>query len=791
MTFHQAGNLVEAERLYQSILSVAPDDFDALHFLGLLEAQRGRYEEASRLIRQALKTNPRSAGASLNYGNILAALDRNDEAVTSYEWALSIKPDFAEAFYNRGNALQKLRRYQEAIASYQNALAIVPQYADALNSLGNTLQYLHRFEEAIIAYERTLSIEPAHVDALNNRGVALAALGDYAQALASVDKALAIDPTHLRALVQRGSVLQYLKREEEALVSYGQALAINPGHVELLNKRGVALRALKRYAEALSSYDRALAIVPGHFAALNNRGNVLQDLGRHEEALASYDKALANTPGSPDALNNRGNSLQELQRYDEAIASYAAVLSLQPDYEYVRGMIVSSKLYSCDSHDLPEELGRLVTDVRAGKRSVTPFVFLGVADSASDQLRCAQIWASERCAASPTPVWRGERYRHDKIRVAYLSADLRDHPVSSLLAGLFERHDRTRFETIALSFGPDDRSEMSARLKVAFERFVDVRAKSDREIARLLRELEVDIAVDLMGFTRNSRPGVFAYRAVPVQVNYLGYPGTMGTDCIDYILADRVVIPDEQQVHYAEKIVYLPDSFQANDSGRRIAQRTPTREEVGLPDRGFVFCSFNNNYKIMPVLFNVWMRLLSKIEGSVLWLKHSNAAAADNLRNAAAARGVDGNRLVFAPQIPLLEDHLARHRLADIFLDTLPYNAHTTASDALWAGVPVLTCMGTTYAGRVAASLLNAVGIPELITCNLEAYEALALKLATTPAALSEIRNKLAGNRSTHPLFDTERFRRHIEAAYMTMWDRYQRGAPPASFAVVPISSAN
>ena len=354
------------------------------------------------------------------------------------------------------------------------------------------------------------------------------------------------------------------------------------------------------------------------------------------------------------------------------------------------------------------------------------------------------------------------------------------------LLGLFETHDQARFETTAISFGPDSNDGMRARLSAAFGRFIDVRNRSDREVAALLRKLEIDIAVDLKGFTAGARAGILSHRAAPVQVNYLGYPGTMGADFIDYILADRLVIPEAHHACYTEKVVYLPDTYQVNDSRRVIADRTPTRALAGLPEQGFVFCSFNSSYKINPTIFDLWMRLLSNIEGSVLWLLESNAVAVRNLRKEAANRGIAPERLVFAPRVKL-EDHLARHLLADLFLDTLPYNAHTTASDALWAGLPMLTCLGTTFAGRVGASLLNAVGLNELITRSLEEYEALALQLATNPKHLADFKSKLAGNRNTFPLFNTDRFRRHIEAAYTTMWERYQRGEAPGSFAVEPI----
>jgi predicted O-linked N-acetylglucosamine transferase (SPINDLY family) len=372
--------------------------------------------------------------------------------------------------------------------------------------------------------------------------------------------------------------------------------------------------------------------------------------------------------------------------------------------------------------------------------------------------------------------------------VAYLSADFRDHATSYLLAGLFELHDLERFETVAISFGPAIPSDMRTRLKAAFRKFIDVGHMSDLSISRLLRELEIDIAVDLMGYTKNCRPEILASRPAPIQVNYLGYPGTMGADYVDYILADRFVIPDNQRHSYSEKVVYMPDTYAANDSKRRIADRTPTRAEVGLPETGFVFCSFNNSYKITPSIFDIWMRLLRDVEGSVLWLLATNTSAVGNLRREAEARGIQPDRLVFAPRVKL-EDHLARHRLADLFLDTLPCNAHTTASDALWAGLPLVTCLGSTFAGRVAGSLLNAIGLQELITRSLVDYEALALRLARDRKALAEIRTALAQSCKTYPLFDTSRFRRHIEAAYVTMWQRYQAGELPAHFAVEPMFS--
>jgi protein O-GlcNAc transferase len=374
--------------------------------------------------------------------------------------------------------------------------------------------------------------------------------------------------------------------------------------------------------------------------------------------------------------------------------------------------------------------------------------------------------------------------QHGKIRIAYLSADYREHAVAALIAELFELHDRARFEVLGISFGPDDQSSLRARLVRAFDQFHDVRSKTDLDVANLLIDLQVDIAIDLNGHTEGARLGILAHRPAPVQASYLGYASTTGAEFIDYVIADEIVLPFDQQPFYTEKIVHLPDCFLVNDAKKAISSTAPTRREAGLPDVGFVFCSFNNSFKITPSTFDVWMRLLKAVEGSVLWLSHANDEATVNLRRQATARGVDPARLIFAPKVARLEDHLARQRLADLFLDTLPYNAHTTASDALWAGLPLLTCRGASFAGRVATSLLHAVGLPELAASDLGEYEALALRLASDASLLRGFRHRLGQDRAACPLFDTDRFRRHIESAYTTMWDIHRRGEGAKSFSV-------
>jgi predicted O-linked N-acetylglucosamine transferase (SPINDLY family) len=445
---------------------------------------------------------------------------------------------------------------------------------------------------------------------------------------------------------------------------------------------------------------------------------------------------------------------------------------------YVFGSWFHSKMQLCDWQDIEETSDKLMRAVKSGERVISPFSMLAIPCSPDQQQQCARIFARDKFPASSTPAWRGERYQHDRIRLGYFSGDFRDHPVAQVIAELLERHDRSRFEIVGYSFGQDTQDPWRRRLESSFDQLLDVAGKTDQEIAGLAREMEIDITVDLMGFTQRSRMGVFALRPSPIQVSYLGYPGTSGTEYIDYIMADAMVIPAEHRTYYTEQVVWLPGSYFPTDSTKAVSERHISRAELGLPEDGFVFCCFNNSYKITPDIFEIWMRLLKKVAGSVLWLSIRDATAIRNLRTQAQMRGVSPERLVFAGRMEL-SDHFARHRQADLFLDTFYYNAHTTASDALWAGLPVLTCLGNTFAGRVAASLLNAVGLPELITYSHQEYESLALQLATDRQRLMSLRDKLARNRGTQPLFDTVRFTKHVETAYTAMWQRQQAGLPP------------
>lgn len=611
--------------------------------------------------------------------------------------------------------------------------------------------------------------------------------GDLAKAERIYRDVLRGDPRQFDALNMLGLVALQRGEAEAAIRLIDEAIAVNGAVGQAWTTRGMALAKIGRLAEALASFDRAIALNPGLADAHGYRGGVLLAMRRYAEALPSLDRALKLRPIFGIVQLNRALTLLNLERRSEALDTVNTLLRTDPEFPYALGLRQRLQAELCRWEDFNAGCEATASAVRAGKRADVPFQFLTISQRPSDQHRCATTYAFDLHPADPDPLWRGQRYRHDRIRLAYVSADFREHAVARLIADLIERHDREKFEIVGVSLGSGPSSPMRDRLLAAFDRFIDAGPLPDRKAAATLRELEVDLAIDLMGYTHGCRPGIFACRPAPIQVNYLGYPGTMGAPYFDYIIADETLIPPHEATDFSEKVVRLPDTYQPNDSRRAVPDGVVDRPRNGLPPDGFVFCCFNNQFKLAPTIFALWMRLLRALPGSVLWLLEANPEAVANLRRTASENGVAAERLVFAPRLPAAE-HLARHASADLFLDTLPYGAHTTASDALWCGLPVLTCRGQSFPGRVGASLLNAIGMPELIADSLEDYERLALSLATSPDRLSAIRRKLATHRTSFPLFDTDRYRRHIEAAFTAMWQRSEAGLPPESFAVSPIA---
>ena len=638
----------------------------------------------------------------------------------------------------------------------------------------------HQAGELTIAkrlYQEVLAGEPDHAEALHELGVLEADTGNLPRARELITQAIALRPD---AVFHNnlGNVFMTLRQWDEAISHFEQALALQPELAQVYNNRGNALRSCRRFEAAVADYQKALALKPDFAEAWNNLGVALSELRQFAQAVACFGKAIELAPGNVQAYHNRGHALTELKQLAAAVACYDQALKLIPDYPYVAGLRLSAKMHICDWRDLDSELAQLQGGIERHDKMCPPFALLALSSSLSLQRRSAEIWAHETDAVKNALGLMPRRGRGQRIRIGYFSCDFHQHATAYLMAGLFERHDRSRFELIAFSWGPIRDDDMRQRLLPAFDRFLEVGHLDDAAIAALSRSLEVDIAVDLKGYTQGSRPGIFAARAASIQVSYLGYPGTMGADFIDYLIADATVIPQRSRSHYSEKIVTLPHSYQVNDDQRLISDVSFTREQLGLPASGFVYCCFNNNYKITPTTFDLWMRILLQVEGSVLWLLQDSADAAANLRREATLRGVDAQRLVFAQRLPQAQ-HLARQRAADLFLDTVPCNAHTTASDALWAGLPLLTCVTEAFNGRVAASLLKAMDLPELICSSPQTYEAIAVRLARNPAQLRALRQRLEQDRWSATLFDTSLFAVHIEAAYEKMMDRHNGGLAP------------
>ena len=560
---------------------------------------------------------------------------------------------------------------------------------------------------------------------------------------------------------------------------------LKPDLAEAWVGRGNLRAGRKQYESALEAYARALAVKPDLVEAWLGRGKVLTALKQYDKALLAYDNALALNPKSTEALVGCGDICAFLMRYDDAYAAYNRALAIWPDLGEFGGSRLLAKLYLCEWSHLDDDVSHFLAAIQSGKPTGSPLLLLAVRSSHADQLQAAKSYIGQ--LPSFPALWSGKIYTHDRIRLAYLSSDFRDHPVTQLTAGLFEEHDKSLFEVTAISYAAEESgSETVSRIAGACERFIDVRPRTDEYVAEMIQQLEIDIAIDLNGITRNSRPNILSRRPAPVQVNYLGYAGTMGAEYIDYIIANSMVVPRDQFEFFSEKVVWLPDSFMVNDSRRRVAEATPTRTECALPEKAFVFCCFNNVFKIAPDIFKIWMRILKATPNSVLWLSEAGVTAVANLRREAESNGVSPDRLIFATRVPSVADHLARLRQADLFLDTLPYNAHTTAADALWVGVPVLTCPGATFAARVAASLNRAIGLSELIVPFARGIRDAGAYAGARSGSYLCTESEASTPSGHHPLFDTKRFARNIEAAYRTMWERYRRGEPPQSFAVEP-----
>lgn len=691
--------------------------------------------------------------------------------------------------YQQASGAHREGRFQQAELLYRQLLQHAPRHADGLHMLGILCYQTERAAEAAELIAKAVALEPRNADMLINHGLTLRAAGKRQEALKSYERAMLLTPKDLVLQNNLGNLYQELGRFEDAAACYRRVLRVHPGEAEVRDALGHSLlgwgnacQDAGRYAEAERCYEEALTLAPYDAALHFNLGNARRELGKTAQAAASYQRAIALSPDDADAHNNLGNALRELGQLPEAIACYQRALALKPDLYHARVHLIHQQQHAADWRGLEQQIDEVRGWLHSAPTAqISPFAFLAMpGTTAAEQRLCAERWLENRYASLTAQAselaFTHIRHENKRLRVGYLSADFRRHPLAALVTELLELHDRDQLEVFAYSYGVDDNNPERQRLQHAVDHFVDIRALSLVDAAKRIHADGIDILVDLTGFTQSSRTGIVALRPAPISINWLGFPGTMGSlhgkPLFDYVLSDAYITPAASQSDYAERLLLLPGSYQPNDRNRPIG-KTPARVDYGLPEEAFVYCCFNQSFKITPAVFACWMRILQQVPDSVLWLLESNATATANLQQAAKTAGVDPARLVFAPRVAMA-DHLARHALADLFLDTLPYNAHTTASDALWMCLPVLTCSGETFASRVAGSLLHAVNLPELIAPDMAAYEAMAISLRHDPATLEGLRERLQQASADLPLFDTRHFARKLEAVYQDIW-RAQR----------------
>jgi len=732
------GSPEEAKRIYQNILVKFPKNKRAVD--GLKGLARGPVGKTSK-VQEPLLDQQQSIINLYSQGQLQQALERAEVLIQQF-------PNSSFLHNISGVVYKELGQLEEAIEAYSKALAIVPENAEVYSNIGNAFNDQGKLEEAIEAYNKALAIKPDYAEAYYNMGNALKDQGKLEEAIEAYNKALIIKPDDAEAYSNMGNALKYQGKLEEAIEAHNRALSLNPDCAEAYNNMGAALADQDKLEAAIEAYSEALAIKPDYAEAYNNMGNALKDQGKLEEAIEAYNKALI----------------------------------IKPDDETARAQKLYQQAHICDWDSIAKDIERFP---RLGtiKKEVVPFSLLPLEDTPARHRLRSKIFAVTKHSQRPIIGQVKPSQQPRRIRLGYFSADFKEHPVAYLIAKMLEQHDRDQFEVFGYSLHGSQQTDMRQRLLKSFDSFADMRGMGDRAVALQAREDGIDIAVDLTGYTQNARTGIFAYRAAPIQINYLGYPGTIGADFMDYIVADRFLIPEKNQKYFNEKPLYLPNTYMPTDNTRELSQKPMSRSEIGLPEDAFVFCCFNNNYKISSAEFDIWMRLLSKIAGSVLWLRKSNEISHLNMKKEAEKRNVDPSRLVFADRAPM-DEHLARQKLADLFVDTFAFNAHTTATEALWAGLPVVTKAGEGFAARVAGSLLNAIGLPELVTTTEQDYEELILELAINPNELARVNDKLANNRLTQPLFNTKLYTKHLENGYQQAYQNYFDGNTPKTITV-------
>jgi predicted O-linked N-acetylglucosamine transferase (SPINDLY family) len=841
--FHQNQIFVEASKQYQLILQANPYHSEALYYSGVLEAQMGRLPQAVEFLERALNVSPTNAGYSLMLADIYHQLGQFHPAEIWYGRAVDLKPLEAEYRYKQAMNFFQQQKYVEALNGYRQLIAMHHSFdstppAEAMAEFycqqGNALQALQQYKDAAESYAKSLELQSGRYEIYNNQGAALLSSNQSEQALKSYSTAIALDNSRPDAYYNRG--LAFLARREfqAALNDLEQALFRLPDNSDILISKGNALKGLKQSTAALKCFETVTALQPDyvevHYNSLlilmeqrqyqqalhkieiiiklllsnsrrqntlkplwaetekdvpelslpeiyNQQGLAYKHLFKYQEAIAAYNMAIALDNTNVSALNNLAMVHTETSNHELAITALKKSLLIEPDSKLIFSHYLHNKLNICDWQDYEDDIKKLLTPATSGCQQILPFQAMVISDSPATLQGITNSWVQEYLP-HPAETTQFDYPKHAKIRIGFFSADFRLHPVSLLTIDMFELFDRDQLETYAFSLGPETDDGMRMRLKAAFDKFIDIRNLTDDDVQTLVRNLQIDIAIDMGGFTAYNRLSLFANRLAPIQAAFLGYAGGTGIRNMDYIIADQVIIPETSRTYYCEKVAYLP-SYQVNSTTRRFSSNSYSRKDFYLPEKNMVYCCFNNHYKFNPLVFKLWMEILSAVPDSVLWLPNNTTQINAKLQAAAEACDVDADRLVFAGKMPEITDHLSRLQLADLFLDTLPYNAHTSASDALWAGVPVLTRIGESFAGRVAASILTSLNLPELIAKSPQEYRQLAIEHGLNPALKQEIRNRLNRHRLQSRLFDIHSYTRDMEKLLQRIYQRQRQGLAP------------
>ena len=771
------GQLEGSVKMFETAVNIKPDYAEAHKNLGIVLRDLGRMDEAVESLKKAISAEPNYVDAHYNLAITFKELGRLDDAVKSYQKVIEINPNFAQAYNNLGNVFNDLRKTKAGIECFEKAIEINPNFAQAYNNLGNVYKDLEQHDDALQSYKKAIEINPNIAEAHNNLGNVLKDLEQHDDAIQSYKKAIEIKPEFAEVYNNLGNVLKDLGLLEDAVQFYEHAVINKKDDYRSHTNLGFALVGLARINEAINSFEKAISINPLYVEAHHYLGNALNSLGKVKESVKCHEKAIELNPNFAEAYYSLGNIFRNLKQRDKAHLCYEKAISIKPDLVFLFGTFLNNKMNLCFWDNYSNLIRELRRKINNNEKAIGPFSLLGLIDDPALQKKASEIFINHHYPVKYNLSKTYHYSKHQKIRIGYFSGEFKKHPVAYLTAELYELHDRNQFEVHAFSFGPDTKDEMNLRIKAGVDYFHNVQSMSHREVVEHARFLEIDIAIDLGGFSGNSRPAIFSMSVSPIRLSYIGYLGTMGADYYDYLIADPVMIPKENQKYFNEKIVYLP-SFQVNDSKDLPPEVTLTRKDVGLPEEGFVFCCFNTTYKITPTIFDSWARILKQVEDSLLLLYVENESAELNLLNEIKQRGLNSERLIFCERLKR-PDYLARYRTADLFLDTHPYNAGTTASDALKMGLPMITYLGNSYQARMGASIVKALNLPELITNSLEEYEALAIELATNPEKMQAIKDKLASNLTTAPLYNTKLFVKNLESAYTTMYERHHEGLEP------------